>query len=144
MTLDINTYIRLAEGYYIKRKDLMTNQTEEPEKPDIGRSTSYFDEDTLRFFKQTVERHKDVSTHIIPAKLARKTLTEKRIEIIETIREEEIESKRDLARKVDRDISVVSKDLKTLWKYGVIEYGEGKNRRKIPELSADKIIVEPL
>ncbi|MFB6245719.1 MAG: hypothetical protein ABEJ03_05235 [Candidatus Nanohaloarchaea archaeon] len=142
--MDINTYIRLEEGYYTKRKYLMTTQTEEPEKPDIGRSTSYFDEDTLRFFKQTVERHKDVSTHIIPAKLARKTLTEKRIEIIETIREEEIESKRDLARKVDRDISVVSKDLKTLWKYGVIEYGEGKNRRKIPELSADKIIVEPL
>lgn len=107
-------------------------------------SKSYVGEDTLEFVKEVIENNKDVSTHVIPAELARKIMTEKRIEIIETIREEEIESKRDLARKVDRDISVVSKDLKVLWKYGIVEYREEDNNRKIPEITAEKIIIEPL
>jgi predicted transcriptional regulator len=105
---------------------------------------SYVDEEFQQFFKEVVERSKDVSTHVVPAELAREILTKKRMEMIHKIREkEELESKRDLARKLDRDIKAVSRDLDTLWKYGIINYEEAKNR-KIPELTADKIIIEPL
>ncbi|MFB6099899.1 MAG: hypothetical protein ABEK16_01370 [Candidatus Nanohalobium sp.] len=109
----------------------------------VEESKSYVDEDTLDFVKEVIENNKDVSTHVVPAELAREIMTEKRIEIIETIREEEIESKRDLARKLDRDIKSVSRDLDVLWKYGIVDYREEGNR-KIPEITADKIIIEPL
>ncbi|MBY6294008.1 hypothetical protein GLU60_01310 [Nanohaloarchaea archaeon H01] len=98
--------------------------------------------DFIQFFKKTLEEEKDVSTHVIPSNLARKILTEKRMELIKTIREEEISSQRDLSRKVDRNIKSVSTDLEILWKHGVINYRKEENR-KIPEISADKIIVEP-
>jgi len=122
----------------------MASTTVESDETAVEQPNSYVDEDTLDFVKEVIENNEDISTHIIPAELAREIITEKRLEIINTIREEEIESKRDLARKTDRDISVVSKDLKTLWKHGLIEYREESNNRKIPELTADKIIIEPL
>ncbi|MFB6147277.1 MAG: transcriptional regulator [Candidatus Nanohaloarchaea archaeon] len=100
------------------------------------------DEEFVDFFRETIENESGISTHVIPNDLARKILTEKRMELMNTVREDEIESKRDLARKLDRNIKAVSTDLDILWKYGVINYREEGNR-KIPELSADKIIVEP-
>lgn len=100
------------------------------------------DSEFIEFFKKTVKEEKDVSTHVIPNDIARKILTEKRMELINTIREEKISSQRDLSRKVDRNIKSVSTDLEVLWKYGVINYKEEENR-KIPKISADKIIVEP-
>lgn len=103
---------------------------------------SYIDEDFLEFYRKTVEKHEDLSTYVVPVKLAKEILTEKRMEIIQTVREEEIESKRALSRKLDRDIKSVSRDLDILFKHGVIDYME-EGGRKIPELSADKIIVEP-
>jgi predicted transcriptional regulator len=109
---------------------------------DIKPEGSEIDSDFIDFFKKTAKEEKDVSTHVIPSDMARKILTEKRMELINTIREEEISSQRDLSRKVDRNIKSVSTDLEILWKYGVINYREDENR-KIPELSADKIIVEP-
>lgn len=119
----------------------MATTVETPEETEVS---SYVDEEFIEFFKQIVQRNKDVSTEVVPSKLAREILTEKRIELINKIREEDqIESKRDLARKLDRDIKAVSRDLDTLWKYGIIDYTKEKNR-KIPELTADKIIIEPL
>lgn len=109
---------------------------------DIQLEENEIGSDFTEFFKKTAEQEKGVSTHVIPSDVARKILTEKRMELINTIREEEINSQRDLSRKVDRNIKSVSTDLEILWKYGVINYIEEDNR-KIPELSADKIIVEP-
>ena len=103
----------------------MLSAVEKSEKIEIE---SYIDDEFIEFFKQIVQRNKDVSTEVIPAKLAREILTEKRIELINKIREQEdeIESKRDLARKLDRDIKAVSRNLDTLWKYGIINYTEEK------------------
>jgi predicted transcriptional regulator len=109
---------------------------------DIQSERNEIDSEFVEFFKKTAEEEKDISTHVIPSDMARKILTEKRMELINTIREEDISSQRDLSRKVDRNIKSVSTDLEILWKYGVINYREEENR-KIPELSADKIIVEP-
>ena len=83
------------------------------------------------------------STYIVPKYEARKLLTPHRIDLIEMIREEDIYSMRDLSRKLGRDIKNISEDLKVLKEYDIIEYREEGNR-KIPELTADKIVIEPL
>jgi len=121
----------------------MRTEVEDTGEKDVKEPESYIDQDFMDFYRETVEKYEDVSTYVVPAKLAKEILTDKRIEIIRTVREQQIESKRELARKLDRDIKSVSRDLDILFKHGVINYEEKKGR-KIPELSADKIIIEPL
>ncbi len=74
---------------------------------------------------------------------ARKVLTEKRLEIIEHIRDENIESIRDLARTLDRGENVVHNDLKLLFEEGVIDFEQEANR-KIPVLRHENIFVRPI
>jgi DNA-binding transcriptional ArsR family regulator len=83
------------------------------------------------------------STYVVPKYEARKLLTPNRIDLIGMIREEDIYSMRDLSRKLGRDIKNISEDLKVLKEYDIIEYREEGNR-KIPEITADKIVIEPL
>jgi len=100
------------------------------------------DSETREFVKNLVNEE-DESVYILPTEGAREVLTENRMEIIEKLRKDEIDSLRDLSRKLERDVSAVSRDLEVLWKNDIIEYEEQKNR-KIPKLTADKIVVEPL
>lgn len=74
---------------------------------------------------------------------ARKVLTAKRREIIEIMKNEEIESIRGLARRLDRNVSLVHEDLKLLFEEGVIDFEKRKNR-KAPVLRHKNIIVKPL
>ncbi len=77
------------------------------------------------------------------ADAARRILTEKRIEIIETLAEEEVESIRDLARRLDRHVSTVKADLDVLSEEQVIEY-EQQGTRKVPLLKHPNVIVKPI
>lgn len=74
---------------------------------------------------------------------ARRILTERRMEIIELLSRERVESVRDLARRLDRQVSVVSEDLTVLSEEQVIEY-EHNGQRKIPVLKHPHIFVKPL
>ena len=74
---------------------------------------------------------------------AEKVLTEKRMELLAEISTGEAESIRDLARKVDRDVSVVSRDLDILFEADVIDY-EKNGRMKKPVLSYRNIIATPI
>lgn len=74
---------------------------------------------------------------------AEDVLTAKRTELIETIATAEIESVRDLARQLDRDVSIVSRDLDILYEAGVIEF-ETKGRAKKPVLAHETILIEPI
>ncbi|KXA95609.1 hypothetical protein AKJ36_00215 [candidate division MSBL1 archaeon SCGC-AAA259I07] len=65
------------------------------------------------------------------------------MELIQTIRDEEIESIRDLARKLGRKENVVYDDLKLLFEEGVIDFEEESNR-KIPVLRHENIWIRPL
>ena len=104
----------------------------------------FLDDDRIELIKRLIEDNEDKSIHVLPKEVAREVLTEKRMEIITVLRENEISSKRDLARELDRDIKNVSNDLDILWKYSVIDYEDGEGTSKIPVLAADEIIVEPL
>ncbi|WP_233752293.1 MULTISPECIES: hypothetical protein [Halostella] len=80
---------------------------------------------------------------ILRRETAERVLTEKRMELLEAIATSSIESKRDLARTVDRDISIVSRDLDVLFEASVIEYEEGGGRQR-PVLKHANVLVEPV
>lgn len=80
---------------------------------------------------------------ILSFESAEKVLTPKRRELIETLRTEDIESVRHLARQVDRDKGQVSRDLGVLAEHGVIQYEEA-GRAKRPYLVQEHITVEPI
>lgn len=74
---------------------------------------------------------------------ARRVLTERRMEIIELLSRERVDSVRDLARRLDRHVSVVSEDLDVLSEEQVIEY-EHDGQRKIPVLKHPHVFIKPV
>lgn len=74
---------------------------------------------------------------------AEQVLTEKRMEIVETISNHEISSVRSLAERLDRDVSIVSRDLDVLFEAEVIDFEEN-GRAKKPVLAHETIIAEPI
>ena len=80
---------------------------------------------------------------VIDLETAKSVLTERRMELLETIRDEEIESVTDLAESLDRDKAAVSRDLDLLFEQDMIIY-ERDGSRKIPKLKHEAVVVEPL
>ncbi|WP_237560645.1 HVO_A0114 family putative DNA-binding protein [Halostella litorea] len=74
---------------------------------------------------------------------AQEVLTDKRMELVDVIADQEPASKRELARAVDRDISIVSRDLDILFEARVIDY-EQDGRSKRPVLTHDTVLIEPV
>jgi predicted transcriptional regulator len=81
--------------------------------------------------------------HVISIETAQKTLSPRRMEIVELLQEEEVESVRGLARRLDRDKGQVSRDLGDLAEHGIIEY-QTDGRAKIPRLAQEHLVIEPL
>jgi len=100
------------------------------------------DQETRDFINRVLQREREETVNIIPKEAARDIMTEKKLEILHTLDEIEVSGVRDLAREMDRDPGQVTKDLKQLWQYGLIDYQE-EGRRKKPVRTADKIIIEP-
>jgi predicted transcriptional regulator len=71
----------------------------------------------------------------------RKVLTEKRLQLLKTIKDKKPESVYQLAKLVNRDIKNVLEDLSYLHELDFVEIRETKNR-KVPHLVCDKIAVE--
>lgn len=74
---------------------------------------------------------------------ARRVLTEKRRELIDRIKDGDVDSVRGLADDLDRDKASVSRDLDTLFEYGLVEY-DYENGRKIPKAKHDTVFVKPI
>jgi predicted transcriptional regulator len=71
----------------------------------------------------------------------RKVLTEKRLELLKTVKDKKPASVYVLARMVNRDIKNVLQDLSYLQELGLVEITETKDR-KIPHVEYDKIALE--
>lgn len=77
----------------------------------------------------------------------RDILTESRLELVGYLERhgDEVESVRDLARRLDRDKGAVSKDLRRLAELDVVEYeGDGDGKAKRPVLKHDHVVIEPV
>lgn len=80
---------------------------------------------------------------VISLETAAFALTPRRLELLRTIRDEDVASVRDLARRVDRDKGQVSRDLSELAERGIVEY-EPSGRAKRPVLVQEHVVVEPI
>lgn len=81
--------------------------------------------------------------HTLRRDTAEQILTDARTELIEEIATGSVESVRDLARRTDRNVSIVSRDLKKLVEAGIVEY-EDKGSKKRPVLAHKNIFVKPV
>lgn len=80
---------------------------------------------------------------VLRRETAEEVLTEKRMELINEVADNDIASMRGLARRVNRDISIVSRDLDVLFEAEVIDF-EQDGGAKRPVLAHKNVLVEPI
>jgi predicted transcriptional regulator len=81
--------------------------------------------------------------YVLSHESAERVLTEKRRELLDVLDRDEVDSVRDLARRVERDKAQVSRDLGVLAEHGVVDF-EKSGREKRPYLENDHLVVEPI
>jgi predicted transcriptional regulator len=80
---------------------------------------------------------------VLRRETAERVMSDERARIIEELRDGDVRSIRELARRTDRDAGAVKRDLDVLFECDVIEYSE-HGARKAPRLKYDNVFVEPL
>lgn len=80
---------------------------------------------------------------VLRSETAASVLTEKRMKLVEEVSSGQVKSVRDLARRLDRDVSIVSRDLDVLFEAGVIAF-EDDGRAKRPVLAHENVLVRPI
>lgn len=81
--------------------------------------------------------------YVLDRESAEHVLTAKRTELLDRVREAEIESVRSLARELDRDKGSVSRDLEILARHDLVAFRED-GTRKIPVVKHETVLVEPV
>lgn len=110
------------------------------QQPDPGRSEST---PSRTEFARLLARGGMTGVQVIGQDTADEVLTERRREIIETLRTVDVGSVRGLARELGRDKGAVSRDLELLASHGVVDF-ESEGRAKRPYLQHDHLVVEPV
>lgn len=114
-----------------------TNEESESGDADADRA------DRRAAMAQALARGGMEGVQVLSFESAERVLTPKRRELIETLRTHDVDSVRELARRVDRDKGQVSRDLGILAEHGVVSYDE-QGRAKRPYLVQEHIVVEPV
>lgn len=94
-------------------------------------------------FANKLAKAGETDFYVISLEDAEKLLTEKRMELIYVLKNQEVSSSRELSRVLDRDIKQVSEDLNLLHEISVIEFKQ-KGNRKIPQLRHKNIFIQPV
>lgn len=81
--------------------------------------------------------------HTLRRDTAERVLTDARTELVEEIATGDVESVRDLARRTNRNVSIVSRDLAKLVEAGIVEY-EDDGSKKRPVLAHQNVFVKPV
>ena len=80
---------------------------------------------------------------VIDKDTAESVLTDRRLELLETVHSGRIDSVTDLSETLDRDPAAVSRDLDVLFEHDLITY-ERDGSRKIPVPKHESVLVEPI
>lgn len=80
---------------------------------------------------------------VLRRETAERVMSDERALILEELRDDDVRSIRELARRLDRDAGAVKRDLDVLFECDVIEYEE-HGARKAPLLKYENVFVEPL
>lgn len=80
---------------------------------------------------------------ILERDTAERVLTERRLELVDELRDRRPESTSDLADRLDRDVAAVHRDLDTLFEFGLVSYDVDGSRKR-PRLKHEHAFVEPV
>lgn len=80
---------------------------------------------------------------VLRRETAERVMSDERARIVEGLRDSNVRSIRELARRLDRDAGAVKRDLDILFECDVVEYEE-VGARKAPRLKHENVFVEPL
>jgi predicted transcriptional regulator len=94
-------------------------------------------------FSETLTQHGYPDTLVLAREQAEDVFHDRRLDIIDYLKERSPESVRALAQELDYDKGVVSRDLQALAQIDVIEY-EDTGRSKAPRLKHNHLVVEPV
>lgn len=99
--------------------------------------------DTRREYAKALAQKGYQQVHVLSLADAGAVLTDRRIEIIEALQQNEYQSVRALARELDRDQGAVSRDLSMLAEHGITTLERDGNAKR-PILREGTVVVEPL
>lgn len=121
------------------------NQPSAPDPNDFDSGSADIDED-LKFrasFAKTLTEHGYPDTLVLARERAEDVFHDRRLKLLDHLKEHDPESVRALATAVGHDKGVVSRDLKRLAQIDVIEYVDA-GRSKAPRLKHNHVVVEPV
>lgn len=96
----------------------------------------YIDLDDWKYFREHPDEIIEDAKDVITEKL---TLRKLELELLDFMKRNNPKSIRDLARMIQRDISIVHPKVMKLEEEGLIEFKDGPKRRKTPVMNYDKI-----
>lgn len=118
--------------------DVKVEEVESKLSISLGSSNVFSESDWEEKFEEEESRKKKI---VLKLPLARKLLTEKRREILETLSEQEFDSITELTEELGRDKKNVSQDIKKLYEHGIVDF-EDQGRSKKPVFEFEKIEIE--
>jgi predicted transcriptional regulator len=99
----------------------------------------YVDLENWRYYKKNPDEMIEVTESLITNKLS---LSDLDLIILNTIKHEKPKSIRDLAKKINKDVSNIQPKVKKLEEDGFIRFETGVKNSKIPYLTFDEIKLE--
>ena len=138
----IITLIKKQTGQeYIKEMELTYESISELEKlfKRTNNMKMYVDLENWRYYKKNPDEMIEVTESLITNKLS---LSDLDLIILNTIKHEKPKSIRDLAKKINKDVSNIQPKVKKLEEDGFIRFETGVKNSKIPYLTFDEIKLE--
>jgi predicted transcriptional regulator len=138
----IITLIKKQTGQeYIKEMELTYKSISELEKlfKRTNNMKMYVDLENWRYYKKNPDEMIEVTESLITNKLS---LSDLDLIILNTIKHEKPKSIRDLAKKINKDVSNIQPKVKKLEEDGFIRFETGVKNSKIPYLTFDEIKLE--
>ena len=140
--LPVSEFLRLAETHYGSEAKLRAYVKRRPK--DI---VAKLDLEDLEYYSKRPEMQYEKlrrAVSLIPVTdEALSIFTKQRLSLLEALASRRVESVRQLAKDLRRDVHNVHQDLTLFHRLGMIEFGRGPRNSRIPRLLADSITIIP-
>lgn len=138
----IITLVKKQTGYeYIKEMEETYNSINELEKlfKRTNNMKMYVDLENWNYYRDNPDEMIEITESLITNKLS---LSDLDLTILNTIKHEKPRSIRDLANKINKDVSNIQPKVKKLEEEGFVKFKTGNKNSKIPYLTYDEIKLE--
>ena len=138
----IITLVKKQTGHeFIREMEETYNSLNELEKlfERTNNMKMYVDLENWNYYKENLNEMIEITESLVTNKLS---LSDLDLIILNTIKHEKPRSIRDLAKKINKDVSNIQPKVKRLEEEGYIKFEEGIKNSKIPYLTFDEIKLE--